>query len=85
MAIKSILYRIDTGLVITYKDISHQWSDIERGVTSINGVTFAVVDMDLTDDQMNYPDDANDIHNPCIACKELKVNDVDNPTSLVGV
>jgi hypothetical protein len=70
------------GQVIYCKDTGSVWSDKETGAEQATpaGLTFNVVDLDLTQEQIDNID-----------CKvdgvpiKYKVNDVDNPTSVVVV
>lgn len=84
MALKSICFRIDSGVVISVKDIGHEWSDIERGLVRARlGFYYATAEMEVSDDQISFTDP--DSPTPCIALQQLKVNDTENPTSLVEV
>lgn len=84
MALKSLLYRKDTGVVITHMPTDHAWSDIELGNSpSPTGFYFSVVELEVSDEQLS-PDDPK-TPTPCILFQTLKVDDVNNPTSLVEV
>lgn len=86
MAIKSICYRKDTGEAVAVRPTDHVWSSIEQGLSpSHTGIMFAVVNMDITEAQEGATANPKTPHDPCVMCHELKVDDVDNPTSLVEI
>jgi hypothetical protein len=86
MALKSLCFikaNPGTGYVLGQalycKDTGSIWTDKETGVVEANpsGLRFNVVDLDLTQEQIDNID--NKTENPIT----YKVNDVDNPTSVV--
>lgn len=82
MAIRDLLYitktgRPDTGVVITWKEQNSTWSAVEKGLVAdpnINDFLFKVTQLDIT---TNQEDELN--------TGVWKVNDIDNPTTLVAV
>lgn len=83
--LKSVLYRKDNGQAITFKDVGWEWSDVEKGLLPTpKGFYFATADIEVTDSQI-AGSDPDEPHDPCIDCGELKVNDVNNPTTLVEI
>lgn len=69
------------GQVVYGKDTGSVWTNKETGVEQATpaGLTFNVVDLDITQDQLDNIDCQTE--NPV----KYKVNDVDDPTALVEI
>lgn len=82
MAIRDLLYiaktgRSDTGMVIIWKEQNSSWSNVEKGLEIdpyAGDFLFKITQLDITTDQEDT-----------INADVWKVDNVDNPTTLVAV